>query len=58
MLNSELATESVLNSVVMQGQRREVPIKVIARVRPIIPSERGHPISLEVIDEIGELGHK
>jgi len=35
-----------------------VPIQVIARVRPVIKHEFEHPISLGVVDERGENGHK
>lgn len=40
------------------NQRTDVPINVIARVRPLIPNEMRHPVCIEVMDDSIVNGHK
>jgi len=35
----------------MTNTKTDVPINVIARVRPIIPNEMRHPVCIEVVDD-------
>ena len=43
---------------VNNNQKSDVPINVIARVRPQIPNELRHPVCIEVIEDSVVNGHK
>ena len=50
--------EGKFNSVVHETQKTEVPINVIARVRPLIPNEMRHPVCLEAVSDSEINGNK
>ena len=39
-------------------KKNDVPINVVARVRPMIKNEQRHPVCIEVVDDSIVNGHK